>query len=129
VGQRGKKLGQMDLNTQEWLMLTPLDNDDRPTHTEKELFPRPPKREDGSYVYDRVPDYCLPQKEKESRFTIPVFGEIDPPLVCIRRGCSARAVESPEWDDEYCSNKCAVAHCGDAFADWALAQTAAAAAV
>ena len=45
-------------------MLTPLDDDDRPPHTEKELFPRPPKREDGSYVYDRVPDYCLPQKEK-----------------------------------------------------------------
>ena len=45
-------------------MLTPLDNDDRSPHTEKELFPRPPKREDGSYVYDRVPDYCLPQKEK-----------------------------------------------------------------
>ena len=38
----------------EWLIPTPLDN--RP-QIEKELFPRPPKREDGSYIYDRVPEY------------------------------------------------------------------------
>ena len=46
--------------------------------------------------------------------------------VCIRQGCAANAVKSPEWEDEYCSNKCVVAHCRDVFAEWVLAQKAAA---
>ena len=46
--------------------------------------------------------------------------------VCIRQGCAAKAVKSPEWEDEYCSNKCVVAHCRDVFAEWVLAQKAAA---
>ena len=45
---------------------------------------------------------------------------------CIRQGCPAKAVKSPEWEDEYCSNKCVVAHCRDVFAEWVLAQKAAA---
>lgn len=47
----------------EWLIPTPLDN--RP-QIEKELFPRPPKREDGSYIYDRVPEYPLAPKVPRS---------------------------------------------------------------
>ena len=43
------------LFTQEWLVLTPRDKMPQP---EKEFFPRPPKREDGSYIYDRVPGYA-----------------------------------------------------------------------
>ena len=50
-----KKLGQKDLKKQEWLVLTPRDQMPRP---EKEFFPRPPKRDDGSYIYDRVPVSC-----------------------------------------------------------------------
>ena len=38
-------------------MLTPRESRPQP---EKEYFPRPPKREDGSYIYDRVPDYRIP---------------------------------------------------------------------
>jgi len=45
---------------------------------------------------------------------------------CIRQGCAAMAVKSPEWEDEYCSNKCVVSHCRDVFAEWVLAQKAAA---
>ena len=40
---------------QEWLLLTPRDKMPQP---EKEFFPRPPKREDGSYIYERVPGYA-----------------------------------------------------------------------
>lgn len=47
-----KKLGQTDIAIQEWLILTPKDQIPKP---EKEFFPRPPKRPDGSYIYERVP--------------------------------------------------------------------------
>ena len=42
---------------QDWLIPTPRDNNNRPQQPEKESFPRPPQREDGSYIYDRVPEY------------------------------------------------------------------------
>ena len=35
---------------------------------------------------------------------------------CIRQGCQKFAIVSPEWEDEYCSNECAVRHCKDIFA-------------
>ncbi len=47
-----KRLGQTDLDEQEWLVLTPRDQLPKP---EKEFFPRPPKKSDGSYIYERVP--------------------------------------------------------------------------
>merc|ERR1719266_2608136 len=47
-----KRLGQKDDDVQEWLVLTPKDKIPKP---EKEAYPRPPKRPDGSYIYDRVP--------------------------------------------------------------------------
>ena len=33
-------------------------------------------------------------------------------------GCDSLAIRNPEWEDEYCSNECVVAHCSDVFADW-----------
>ncbi|XP_022249709.1 TOX high mobility group box family member 4-A-like isoform X2 [Limulus polyphemus] len=30
---------------------------------------------------------------------------------CLRSGCSNPAIESPDWDKEYCSNECVVSHC------------------
>lgn len=36
--------------------------------------------------------------------------------ICIRDGCQKFAIVSPEWEDEYCSNECAVQHCKDVFA-------------
>ena len=47
-----KRLGQKDDAVQEWLVLTPKDEIPKPV---KEFYPRPPKRPDGSYIYDRVP--------------------------------------------------------------------------
>lgn len=41
---------------------------------------------------------------------------------CIREGCPAMAVISPEWEDEYCSNECVVKHCKNVFAQWVSAQ-------
>lgn len=37
---------------------------------------------------------------------------------CIRNGCQNDAVESPEWDMEYCSASCCVKHCADIFHAW-----------
>ena len=48
-----KKLGQTEIDEQEWLILTPKDKLPKP---EKEFFPRPQKRADGSYIYERVPN-------------------------------------------------------------------------
>lgn len=36
-----------------------------------------------------------------------------PPVmsICVRAGCNNPAIESKEWDKEYCSNECVVTHC------------------
>jgi metastasis-associated protein MTA len=47
-----KRLGQGDDGIQEWLILTPKNQLPQP---EKEFYPRPPKRTDGSYIYERIP--------------------------------------------------------------------------
>ena len=43
-----KKLGQMDLDEQEWLVLTPKDKLPQPKVTS---FPRPKQRADGSFIF------------------------------------------------------------------------------
>lgn len=42
--------------------------------------------------------------------------------MCIKRGCSQAAIKSSEWDEEYCSNECAVGHCKDVFNLWVAKQ-------
>ncbi|XP_076309165.1 TOX high mobility group box family member 4-B-like [Tachypleus tridentatus] len=37
---------------------------------------------------------------------------------CLRNGCPNPAIESPDWDKEYCSNECVVSHCRDVFTAW-----------
>ena len=49
-----KRLGQEDDSIHQWLVLTPKDQLPKP---EKEAYPRPQKRSDGSYIYDRIPSY------------------------------------------------------------------------
>merc|ERR1712241_1062494 len=46
-----KRLGQENDEKQDWLVLTPKSKMAKP---EKEFFPRPAKRSDGSYIYERV---------------------------------------------------------------------------
>ncbi|TRY56244.1 hypothetical protein DNTS_028556 [Danionella cerebrum] len=38
--------------------------------------------------------------------------------VCVRAGCTKPAVESRDWDKEYCSNECVATHCRDVFMAW-----------
>ncbi|KAM3604115.1 uncharacterized protein V6R79_006625 [Siganus canaliculatus] len=38
--------------------------------------------------------------------------------VCVRAGCNNPAVESQDWDKEYCSNECVATHCRDIFQAW-----------
>ncbi|XP_020516622.2 TOX high mobility group box family member 4b isoform X1 [Labrus bergylta] len=38
--------------------------------------------------------------------------------VCVRAGCNNPAVESKDWDKEYCSNECVANHCRDVFMAW-----------
>lgn len=34
-----------------------------------------------------------------------------PPMICVRAGCTNPAVDSKDWDKEYCSNECVATHC------------------
>ncbi|XP_061694453.1 TOX high mobility group box family member 4-A isoform X2 [Syngnathoides biaculeatus] len=38
--------------------------------------------------------------------------------MCVRSGCTNPAVESQDWDKEYCSNECVASHCSDIFKAW-----------
>ncbi|XP_070785852.1 TOX high mobility group box family member 4b [Enoplosus armatus] len=38
--------------------------------------------------------------------------------ICVRAGCTNPAVESKDWDKEYCSNECVATHCRDVFMAW-----------
>ncbi|XP_029309939.1 epidermal Langerhans cell protein LCP1-like [Cottoperca gobio] len=38
--------------------------------------------------------------------------------VCVRTGCRNAAVESNDWDKEYCSNECVANHCRNIFKAW-----------
>ncbi|KAM9827790.1 TOX high mobility group box family member 4b [Neosynchiropus ocellatus] len=40
------------------------------------------------------------------------------PNICVRAGCKNPAVESKDWDKEYCSNECVATHCRDVFMAW-----------
>lgn len=40
------------------------------------------------------------------------------PNICVRAGCTNQAVESKDWDKEYCSNECVATHCRDVFMAW-----------
>ncbi|XP_054608980.1 TOX high mobility group box family member 4b isoform X1 [Dunckerocampus dactyliophorus] len=40
------------------------------------------------------------------------------PNICLRAGCTNPAVESKDWDKEYCSNECVATHCRDVFTAW-----------
>ncbi|XP_017276420.1 TOX high mobility group box family member 4-A [Kryptolebias marmoratus] len=39
-------------------------------------------------------------------------------LTCVRAGCNNPAVDSEDWDKEYCSNECVATHCKDVFKAW-----------
>jgi len=51
IGEMCVRMGQTDQRRQEWLILN-----NKHTPPLREFFPRPAKRPDGSYVYERVPN-------------------------------------------------------------------------
>lgn len=46
-----------------------------------------------------------------SQDEVEVNGSSDAKSVCVRAGCNNPAVESDDWDKEYCSNECVATHC------------------
>lgn len=59
----------------------------------------------------------LPSEEDEME----VNGSTDaaaPRSVCVRTGCNNPAIESEDWDREYCSNECVASHCRGIFMAW-----------
>ncbi|GAA6222402.1 TOX high mobility group box family member 4-A-like isoform X1 [Lates japonicus] len=70
----------------------------------------------GSPDEDEVTE-VLPSEEDEME----VNGSIDAAAMkslCVRAGCNNPAVESEDWDKEYCSNECVATHCRDVFKAW-----------
>ncbi|KAF6718452.1 TOX high mobility group box family member 4 [Oryzias melastigma] len=47
-----------------------------------------------------------------------VSGYDDVKSLCVRAGCNNPAVDSEDWDREYCSNECVATHCRDVFQAW-----------
>uniref|UniRef100_A0A8C7X3D8 TOX high mobility group box family member 4 a n=1 Tax=Oryzias sinensis TaxID=183150 RepID=A0A8C7X3D8_9TELE len=47
-----------------------------------------------------------------------VSGYGDVKSLCVRAGCNNPAVDSEDWDKEYCSNECVATHCRDVFQAW-----------
>ncbi|XP_072297122.1 TOX high mobility group box family member 4-B isoform X2 [Eucyclogobius newberryi] len=50
-------------------------------------------------------------------------------MVCLRAGCNKPAVDSEDWDKEYCSNECVATHCRDIFQAWCSIKSQSVAAV
>ncbi|KAM4728453.1 TOX high mobility group box family member 4 [Anableps anableps] len=45
-------------------------------------------------------------------------GDASVKSMCVRAGCTNPAVDSEDWDKEYCSNECVATHCRDVFKAW-----------
>ena len=67
------RLGQADHSEQAWLVLTP--RADRPAPA-REAFPRPTKRPDGSYIYEKIPS----QVDNDVRLCYFLFMRLIEPL-------------------------------------------------
>ncbi|KAL0966320.1 hypothetical protein UPYG_G00293850 [Umbra pygmaea] len=57
--------------------------------------------------------------EMEVEFNVsPCVATSGPRSQCVRAGCTNPAIDSTDWDKEYCSNECAASHCRDIFMAW-----------
>ncbi|XP_063757090.1 TOX high mobility group box family member 4b isoform X6 [Eleginops maclovinus] len=57
----------------------------------------------------------------EVEVNVATVPSVTPPTsrnICVRAGCTKPAVESKDWDHEYCSNECVATHCRDVFMAW-----------
>ncbi|XDV27755.1 hypothetical protein PO909_031241 [Leuciscus waleckii] len=67
-------------------------------------------------------DEALTEEPEEMEMEVSVASAVSSstPLVnlCVRAGCTNLAVDSRDWDKEYCSNECVATHCRDIFMAW-----------
>merc|ERR1711983_431331 len=85
------------------------------------------QREMESYkagvVSSHIPDEIVDEDTKEVfssiETTTPILSQVrnqqheeeKTENMCIKKDCQNVAIKSPEWDDEYCCDECAVGHC------------------
>ncbi|KAL3859525.1 hypothetical protein ACJMK2_009741 [Sinanodonta woodiana] len=97
---------------------------DSPSHVMSQ-----PLQQQGMVTYHhQSPQHSLPYSSP------PLHGDLSPvsaepssggilaPGMCIRNGCTNRAIDNVGWDSEYCSNECVVSHCRDVFTAWVAAR-------
>ncbi|RXN30992.1 TOX high mobility group box family member 4-A-like isoform X1 [Labeo rohita] len=67
-------------------------------------------------------DETMTEEPEEMEMEVSVAPEASssapPANLCVRAGCTNPAVESRDWDKEYCSNECVATHCRDIFMAW-----------
>ncbi|KAM8839091.1 TOX high mobility group box family member 4-B [Synchiropus picturatus] len=76
----------------------------------------PPATVPGDHEEDLVADVCNSDED-----VVEVNGSKHGGAgtgVCVRDGCNKPAVESKDWDKEYCSNQCVADHCRVIFQTW-----------
>ncbi|XP_063042393.1 TOX high mobility group box family member 4b isoform X2 [Engraulis encrasicolus] len=62
-----------------------------------------------------------PAEEMEVELNVspgPDVATASAPRLCVRMGCTNTAIESKDWDFEYCSNECVASHCREEFMAW-----------
>ncbi|XP_023711122.1 metastasis-associated protein MTA3 isoform X1 [Cryptotermes secundus] len=82
------RLGQSNLITPEWLILTAKDMMPKPEHVS---FPKPPKAPDGTLLYERVPN--KPEAEKAA------MNNISPSLLKRRAYEEVNGMDDLDWDE------------------------------
>ncbi|XP_051553303.1 TOX high mobility group box family member 4-like isoform X1 [Myxocyprinus asiaticus] len=60
----------------------------------------------------------LASEEMEMEVSVAPAVSSSAPNLCVRAGCTNPAVDSRDWDKEYCSNECVATHCRDIFMAW-----------
>ncbi|KAI7809336.1 putative TOX high mobility group box family member 4-A [Triplophysa rosa] len=60
----------------------------------------------------------LASEEMEMEVSVAPAASSSAPNICVRAGCTNLAVDSRDWDKEYCSNECVATHCRDIFMAW-----------
>ncbi|XP_051555860.1 TOX high mobility group box family member 4-like [Myxocyprinus asiaticus] len=58
------------------------------------------------------------EKLASEEMEVSVTPSVTSSALCVRAGCTNLAVESRDWDKEYCSNECVATHCRDIFMAW-----------
>uniref|UniRef100_A0A347ZJD0 Putative MTA isoform B n=1 Tax=Reticulitermes speratus TaxID=60591 RepID=A0A347ZJD0_9NEOP len=82
------RLGQSNLITPDWLILTAKDMMPKPEHVS---FPKPPKAPDGTLLYERVPN--KPEAEKAA------MNNISPSLLKRRAYEEVNGMDDLDWDE------------------------------